>query len=84
MGDFDGSRIARTRAEEALSPAPQSLVQQFLSVHPGEAAREMESAPWMLLFPASFLAVTLYCLNVLGDALRRYNDALAGSLRGAA
>ncbi len=47
-------------------------------------AREMESAPWMLLFPASFLAVTLYCLNVLGDALRRYNDALAGSLRGAA
>jgi magnesium transporter len=45
MGDFDGSRIARTRAEEALSPAPQSLVQQFLSVHPGEAAREMESAP---------------------------------------
>ncbi|MGW8368565.1 MAG: ABC transporter permease subunit [Gammaproteobacteria bacterium] len=37
-------------------------------------AREMESAPWMLLFPASFLAVTLYCLNMLGDALRRYHD----------
>lgn len=38
-----------------------------------EGAAQMESAPWMLLFPASFLAVTLFCLNFLGDGLR---DAL--------
>ena len=36
-------------------------------------AREMESAPWMLLVPAAFLVVLLYSLNVLGDGLR---DAL--------
>ncbi len=38
-----------------------------------EGAQNMESAPWMLLFPASFLAITLFCLNFLGDGLR---DAL--------
>jgi oligopeptide transport system permease protein len=38
-----------------------------------EGARQMESAPWTLIFPASFLAVTLFCLNFLGDGLR---DAL--------
>jgi oligopeptide transport system permease protein len=38
-----------------------------------EGAAQMETAPWMLLFPASFLAVTLLCLNFLGDGLR---DAL--------
>lgn len=38
-----------------------------------EGAKQMESSPWMLLFPASFLAVTLFCLNFLGDGLR---DAL--------
>jgi oligopeptide transport system permease protein len=36
-------------------------------------AQEMQSAPWMLLTPATFLVVLLICLNVLGDALR---DAL--------
>ncbi len=35
-----------------------------------EGAAQMETAPWMLLFPASFLAVTLFCLNFLGDGLR--------------
>lgn len=35
-----------------------------------EGAKQMESAPWMLLFPASFLAITLFCLNFLGDGLR--------------
>lgn len=35
-----------------------------------EGAAQMETAPWMLLFPASFLAITLFCLNFLGDALR--------------
>lgn len=38
-----------------------------------EGAQQMESAPWMLIFPASFLAVTLFCFNFIGDGLR---DAL--------
>jgi len=38
-----------------------------------EGAREMESAWWMLVFPAAFLALTLRALNTLGDGLR---DAL--------
>lgn len=38
-----------------------------------EGAAQMESSPWMLLFPASFLAITLFCLNFIGDGLR---DAL--------
>ena len=38
-----------------------------------DGALEMENAPWMLLFPAAFLAVTLFCFNFLGDGLR---DAL--------
>ncbi len=38
-----------------------------------EGAQQMETAPWMLLFPAGFLAMTLFCLNFLGDGLR---DAL--------
>lgn len=36
-------------------------------------AQEMQSAPWMLLVPASLLVILLICLNLLGDALR---DAL--------
>lgn len=38
-----------------------------------EGAKVMESAPWMLFFPACMLALTLYCFNFLGDGLR---DAL--------
>jgi oligopeptide transport system permease protein len=38
-----------------------------------EGASEMEVAPWMLIFPALFLTVTLFCFNFLGDGLR---DAL--------
>jgi oligopeptide transport system permease protein len=38
-----------------------------------EGAQEMENAPWMLIFPSLFLAVTLFCFNFLGDGLR---DAL--------
>ena len=33
-------------------------------------AQEMESAPWMLLMPATILVLLLLCLNVLGDGLR--------------
>lgn len=38
-----------------------------------EGREMMESAPWMLIVPSLFLAVTLFCLNFLGDGLR---DAL--------
>ena len=38
-----------------------------------DGAKEMESTPWALIFPAAFLALTLLCLNLLGDGLR---DAL--------
>ena len=38
-----------------------------------EGAQEMQNAPWMLIFPALFLALTLFCFNFIGDGLR---DAL--------
>ena len=38
-----------------------------------QGARQMESSPWILLFPALFLAATLFCFNFIGDGLR---DAL--------
>jgi oligopeptide transport system permease protein len=38
-----------------------------------EGAKQMETAPWLLIFPAGFLAATLLCFNFLGDGLR---DAL--------
>ncbi len=38
-----------------------------------EGAKQMESYPWMLAFPAAFLATTLFCFNFIGDGLR---DAL--------
>ena len=38
-----------------------------------EGSRQMESAPWTLVFPATFLATTLFCLNFIGDGIR---DAL--------
>jgi len=38
-----------------------------------DGANTMESAPWMLVFPALFMAVTLFCFNFIGDGMR---DAL--------
>ena len=38
-----------------------------------DGANNMEGSPHMLLFPAAFLATTLFCLNFVGDGLR---DAL--------
>jgi oligopeptide transport system permease protein len=38
-----------------------------------DGAKEMETAPWMLVLPAFFLAATLFCFNFIGDGLR---DAL--------
>jgi oligopeptide transport system permease protein len=41
-------------------------------------ANDMETAPWMLLFPAGTLVLIVICCNALGDALR---DALDPRLR---
>jgi oligopeptide transport system permease protein len=38
-----------------------------------EGADQMETAWWSLFFPATFLAITLFCFNYVGDGLR---DAL--------
>jgi oligopeptide transport system permease protein len=38
-----------------------------------DGARNIQSAPWLLWFPAAFLVSTLFALNFLGDGLR---DAL--------
>ncbi len=38
-----------------------------------DGAAEMETAPWILLVPASVLVVIVFCFNFLGDGLR---DAL--------
>ncbi len=38
-----------------------------------EGAKQMESSPWLLIYPAIFLAITLFCFNFIGDGLR---DAL--------
>ena len=35
----------------------------------------MDSAPWMLLMPATLLAVVLLCFNFLGDGLRDVFDS---------
>ena len=48
-----------------------------------DGADQMETAPWMLLFPALFMAVTLSCFNFIGDGLegthwiRKTDDAAA-------
>lgn len=44
-----------------------------LGVLISEGAKVMEAAPWMLVFPALFLATMLFCFNFIGDGLR---DAL--------
>ncbi len=38
-----------------------------------EGKDQMETAPWLLIFPATFMAATLFCFNFIGDGLR---DAL--------
>ena len=35
-----------------------------------DGARQMRASPWQLAFPASFLAATLFAVNILGDRLR--------------
>ncbi|NBI43768.1 oligopeptide ABC transporter permease OppC [[Haemophilus] felis] len=38
-----------------------------------DGANSMEVTPWLLVFPALFLVITLFCFNFIGDGLR---DAL--------
>jgi oligopeptide transport system permease protein len=38
-----------------------------------DGSQQIETAPWLLIFPALFMAVTLFCFNFIGDGLR---DAL--------
>jgi oligopeptide transport system permease protein len=38
-----------------------------------DGTKVMEVSPWLLLFPAGMLSLTLYCFNFIGDGLR---DAL--------
>ncbi|WP_301099457.1 oligopeptide ABC transporter permease OppC [Otariodibacter sp.] len=38
-----------------------------------DGAAQMETSPWLLVFPAFFLCLTLFCFNFIGDGLR---DAL--------
>jgi oligopeptide transport system permease protein len=33
-------------------------------------ARDMEIAPWTLIFPAAVMMITLFCFNFIGDGLR--------------
>lgn len=35
-----------------------------------DGAAQMESSPWLLIFPAFFLCLTLFCFNFIGDGLR--------------
>jgi oligopeptide transport system permease protein len=39
-----------------------------------DGTQSMESSPWMLLFPAGCLAITIWCFNTLGDRLRDQLD----------
>jgi oligopeptide transport system permease protein len=43
-----------------------------------EGAEMMEEAPWLLIFPGGVFALTLFCLNFLGDGLRDALDVRAG------
>ena len=44
-----------------------------------EGAEMIDVYPWTLFFPAAMLAITLFCLNFVGDGLR---DALDPTLHG--
>jgi len=38
-----------------------------------QGSGQLDSAPWMITFPATLLAITMFCFNFIGDGLR---DAL--------
>ena len=45
-----------------------------------EGRKYMEVAPWLAFWPGLALTITIYCLNMFGDAVR---DLLDPRLRGA-
>jgi hypothetical protein len=67
---------SRSRRQPAPQHPPATSQQEPLTswgVLIAEGAGQMERAPWLLIFPATFLAITLFCFNFIGDGLR---DAL--------
>ena len=58
--------------------------QTSLGVLIADGAREMRSSPWQLLFPAGWLATTLFALNTLGDRLRDALDLPGAAAGGSA
>ncbi len=62
-------------AESFLSYLGLGIREPFTSwgVLISEGASQMETSPWTLIFPASLMALTLFCFNFIGDGLR---DAL--------
>ena len=40
-----------------------------------DGTQAMESSPWLLIFPGTCLATTIWCFNTLGDRLRDHLDA---------
>ena len=63
----------------ALSGIIIAIVSEVARRNPGwgaliaEGANNIQSAPWLLIFPAIFFVLTLFSLNFAGDGLR---DAL--------
>ena len=55
-----------------------SIAETAAVLQRSEGARGMEEAPWALIFPASFLAATLFCFNFIGDGLRDALDPRLG------
>ncbi len=43
-----------------------------------QGAKSMETYPWLLVIPAAFFSVTLFCLNFVGDGLRDAIDVRSG------
>lgn len=43
-----------------------------------DGAHDMETAPWLLIFPGAFFSATLLALNFLGDGLRDAFDPKSG------
>ena len=43
-----------------------------------DGATNMETSPWLLIYPAAFFSITLFCLNFVGDGLRDALDVRSG------
>ncbi|NKB99245.1 MAG: ABC transporter permease subunit [Pseudomonadales bacterium] len=47
-----------------------------------DGTQTMESSPWILIFPGLCLALTVWCLNTLGDTMRDRLDPTSAERRG--